>query len=153
MRPLYATDYTVQHGEITFAFRQLSTVQALLVEELLFGPLRPTLAEGKAPALTTMAQIYAVLIALSWDPASPLGPLDTPIPSTTEWTAETLQALGDQVIQELDAAGMQFADIQPLGLAIRNRMHRRPALGEADDHADFSGARRGEAPSSLPTSG
>lgn len=153
MKAILPTSYTIDHAGITFAFRQLPTAQGLLLEELLFEPLRERIKADQRPPLNQMARLYAVLVAMSWDPTSPLGALDIAIPPLAEWTGEVLRSFGDAALSELFTGGLLFEDIQVLGMAIRPRLLGRPPLGEAADVADFSDARRGAAPSSPPTSG
>lgn len=153
MKAILPTSYTIDHAGITFAFRQLPTAESLLLEELLFEPLRELVKAEQRPPLAQMARLYAVLVAMSWDQGGPHGALELERPALATWTDDTLRVFGDAALAELSTGGLLFEDIQTLGMAIRPRLLGRPPLGEAADVADFSDARRGAAPSSPPTSG
>lgn len=152
MKVILSLGYTVEHAGVPFAFRQLATAHSFQLETLLFEPMRERTKAGLPLKLDEMARVYAALVAMSWDTTGPHGALDTPIPAFAEWTPEVLSAYGDAALQELYTGGLLYEDVQALGMAIRPRMLGRPSLGEAADTADFSGAGKGEAPSSPPTS-
>lgn len=137
-----AVPLTIEHGGVTFLFRRPSALESVIIFDLLLRPMQHMGKEAITDGLGDLARSAAATVGLLWHATSPLGPLDSPAPAQP-WTREILLAYGALVLAEISEAGLGFADVQDLSMALMGQLTGSDRAGEVAKVASFTEASAG----------